>query len=94
MNSIIPAGKLPSEMLVRILAQAPTQDARVLLGPGVGLDCAVIEKSDHLQVLKSDPITFATDKIGWYAVQICTNDIVTTGALPRWLLVWHWKGRS
>jgi hydrogenase maturation factor len=37
-------------------------------------------------VLKSDPITFATDSIGQYAVLINANDIATSGARPRWLL--------
>ncbi|MCP4690702.1 MAG: hypothetical protein GY859_21795, partial [Desulfobacterales bacterium] len=35
---------------------------------------------------KSDPITFATDAIGRYAVLINANDIATTGAIPRWFL--------
>jgi hydrogenase maturation factor len=37
--------------------------------------------------LKSDPITFATDEIGWYAVQVNANDIATTGAQPVWFLM-------
>jgi hydrogenase maturation factor len=41
---------------------------------------------DRLLVLKSDPITFAVDQIGWYAVQVNANDIATTGATPRWML--------
>jgi hydrogenase maturation factor len=35
---------------------------------------------------KSDPITFATDEIGWYAVHVNANDVATTGAQPRWFL--------
>jgi hydrogenase maturation factor len=38
-------------------------------------------------VAKSDPITFATDEIGWYVVHVNANDIATTGATPRWLLL-------
>jgi hydrogenase maturation factor len=72
--------------LARLLAKAPISDPRVLLGPGVGLDCAVIESGDRLLILKSDPITFAADQIGWYAVQVNANDIATTGAVPRWML--------
>lgn len=83
----IPLGKLPPELLSRILAKAPVQDERVLLGPGLGLDCAVLDFGETLLVLKSDPITFATDQIGWYLVQVNANDIATTGATPRWLLV-------
>ncbi len=82
----LPVGKLPPELLRRLLAQAPQTDERILLGPGVGLDCAVVDLGDRLLVFKSDPITFATSEIGWYAVQVNANDIATTGAAPRWLL--------
>ena len=86
MEKILPVGKLPAALLAQLLAQAPTQDPDILLGPGVGLDCAVVEVGDRLLVYKSDPITFATDEIGWYAVQVNANDIATTGATPRWFL--------
>jgi hydrogenase maturation factor len=59
----------------------------LLLGPGVGLDCAVLEFGEDLLVLKTDPITFATDMIGWYGVQVCANDIATSGGLPQWMMV-------
>lgn len=80
-------GKLPGAKLAELLARAPVSDPRVVQGPGVGLDCAVIDAGDRFLVLKSDPITFATDEIGEYLVQVNSNDIATTGALPRWLLV-------
>ncbi len=57
-----------------------------LFGPNVGLDCAVIDNGDNYLVLKSDPITFVTHNPGWYAVQINANDIVTTGAIPKWMM--------
>jgi hydrogenase maturation factor len=41
---------------------------------------------DHYLVAKTDPITFATDEIGWYAVQVNANDLATTGAIPRWFM--------
>jgi hydrogenase maturation factor len=80
-------GKLPQDLLAAILARAPVDDPRVLLGPGIGLDCAVIDTGERLTVYKSDPITFATDQIGYYLVQVNANDIATTGARPLWLLV-------
>lgn len=82
----LPVGKLSPELLGRLLAQAPLLDGRVIQGPGIGLDCAVVDLGDRLLVLKSDPITFATDEIGWYAVQVNANDIATSGAQPRWML--------
>jgi hydrogenase maturation factor len=83
----LPVGKLPADLLARLLAQAPSDDPRLVLKPGTGLDCAVVDMGATLLVLKSDPITFATDDIGWYLVQVNANDIATTGALPRWLLL-------
>jgi hydrogenase expression/formation protein HypE len=86
MDAMLPLGKLPHDLLARLLSAAPIHDPRVLYGPGVGLDCAVIDLGDRLLVFKSDPITFATADIGWYAVQINANDIATTGATARWML--------
>ena len=83
----LPVGKLPPELLARLLARAPVADPRVRLGPGAGLDCAVVDLGDRLLVFKSDPITFATADIGWYLVQVNANDLATTGAVPRWFLL-------
>ena len=85
-DSILPLGKLPPQLTTQLLNQIPQFDPRVILGPGVGLDCAVLDFGETCLVMKSDPITFVTQDIGWYAVQICANDIATTGALPRWFL--------
>ncbi len=57
------------------------------MGPGIGLDCGIIDDGNKYLVLKTDPITFATEEIGWYAIQIIANDIATTGAEPLWLMV-------
>ncbi len=83
----LPLGKLPSDQLAHILQRIVGRDASVLLGPGIGRDCAVIDFDGHeLLVAKSDPITFATDEVGWYAVHVNVNDLATTGATPRWFL--------
>jgi hydrogenase maturation factor len=37
-------------------------------------------------VAKTDPITFATDEIGWYAVHVNANDVASAGGTPRWFL--------
>jgi hydrogenase maturation factor len=39
-----------------------------------------------LLVAKADPITFASEKVGWYAVHVNANDIACLGAIPRWFL--------
>lgn len=82
----LPLGKLPHEFLEALLAKYRQQDSRVLVGPGIGEDAAVIEFGDQLLVAKSDPITFATESIGWYAVNVNANDIAAMGATPRWFL--------
>jgi hydrogenase expression/formation protein HypE len=83
----LPVGKIPAELLGRFLARAPTADSRVILGPGIGLDCAVVESGAKLLVFKSDPVTFVAEEIGYYAVHVNANDIATTGAVPCWMLV-------
>jgi hydrogenase expression/formation protein HypE len=82
----LPVGKIPHGLLNRLIEKVPLGDARVILGPGIGLDCAVLDFGDNFLVIKTDPITFATDEIGWYAVQVNANDIATSGATPRWFL--------
>ena len=89
----LPAGKLPATLLSRLLGDLPTRHARLLLGPAVGEDAAVIDwgmdwgdSQDRLLVAKSDPITFATDEIGYYAVNVCANDLAVTGARPLFYL--------
>jgi len=88
-NALLPAGKLHPALLARLLSQLPVHDPALLVGPAVGEDAAVIDlapDSPHLLVAKSDPITFATDAIGYYAVNVCANDLAVTGARPRFYL--------
>jgi hydrogenase maturation factor len=86
MTKSYPLGKLPAEHLARLLARYAPTDPRVILGPGVGRDAAVISFDDRYLVAKTDPITFASDEIGWYAVNVNANDIACTGATVRWFL--------
>ena len=79
-------GKLPPDLLAELLAAPATVDARLLIGPRVGEDAAIIDMGDRLLVAKSDPITFATDAIGYYAVHVNANDIAAMGGTPRWFL--------
>lgn len=85
--SILPAGKLPAALLKELLRQqeGPT-DPSVLIGPRPGEDAAVIDFGGRLLIAKSDPITFATDAIGYYAVNVNANDIASMGGTPRWFL--------
>ena len=86
MAAPLPLGKLPAPLLERLLNLVAPADPSVVVGPGVGLDAAVLNLGDRYLVVTTDPITFATDAIGWYAVQVNANDIACTGATPRWFL--------
>ena len=79
-------GKLPMEVLARLLSGTAQADPRVLQGPGIGADAAVIDMGDRLLIAKADPVTFAADRIGWYAVQVNANDIACMGGVPKWFL--------
>jgi hydrogenase expression/formation protein HypE len=79
-------GKLPTELLGRLLDKYRLEDERVVLGARIGEDAAILDMGDRYLVAKTDPITFATNEIGWYAVHVNANDIATTGAVPLWFL--------
>ena len=86
-SAILPVGKLPAHVLARLLAACTPADPRVIVGPRVGEDAAVLDMGDRYLVAKSDPITFAADAIGWYAVHVNANDVACAGATPRWFLM-------
>lgn len=86
-RSPLPVGKPAPEILERLFRLCPVSDPRVVVGPRVGEDAAVIDAGDRYLVAKVDPITFATEEIGWYAVNINANDLAVRGASPRWFLM-------
>lgn len=83
---LLPAGKLPNVLLDRLLHRFTADDPRLLVGPQMGVDAAVIDFGATYLVAKTDPITFATAEIGWYAVNVNANDIAVMGATPRWFM--------
>jgi len=86
-NRRLKAGKLPPDLLARFLSDlGPPNEKRLLLGPGVGEDAAFVSFGSTTLIAKSDPITFATDRIGWYAIQVNANDIASSGGTPKWFL--------
>lgn len=84
--STLASGKLPVDLLRSLLNRFAPSDPRVIVGPRVGVDAAIIDVGDRYLVVKADPVTFATDEIGWYAVHVCANDVACCGAVPRWFL--------
>jgi hydrogenase maturation factor len=82
----LPAGKLPAADLRAMLARIAPLDPRLLVGPQPGEDAAVIDLGGRRLIVAADPITFATDRIGWYAVHVNANDIAVMGGRPCWFL--------
>ena len=87
-NPVLKNGKLPGSLLQDLIDGLPTAtvDKRLLVGPGLGEDAAHILFGENTILAKTDPITFATDRIGWYAVNVNANDIAVAGGTPKWFL--------
>src|SRR5690606_8351898 len=85
-TDVLSPGKLPPEFLAALLARYTAQDSSLIIPPSVGVDAAAIALGNEILVAKTDPITFATDQIGWYAVHVNANDVACLGARPRWFL--------
>lgn len=82
-------GKISESVLKRsVLKQLRHRREEVLVGPGVGEDCGVIElKEDEVFVISTDPITGCKEDIGTLAVHITANDISSNGAEVIGILV-------
>ena len=80
-------GKVPNEILKKIVFRLTgVQNPRVISGPAIGEDAAVIDYQGKLLVAKSDPITGAESNSGWLAVHVNANDIAVRGAKPLFYL--------
>ncbi|HDI74374.1 MAG: AIR synthase [Thermoprotei archaeon] len=80
-------GKVPYSLLEKkVFTRLGVKDEAVILGPGIGLDSAVIDLGPRVLVIHCDPITEAKKRIGWLSVHISANDVAVCGAKPRWLL--------
>ncbi len=75
-------GKVPENVLKRsIIKQIKTKRDEILVGAGVGEDCAVIELADdEVFVMSTDPITGTVHDIGSLSVHVTANDIASAGA--------------
>ncbi len=81
-------GKIPNDILEKLLIHYSQPVRReVLSRPMVGEDCAVLDFSDDLCVVTTDPITGSDDEIGTLGVHIACNDLASAGAEPVGLVV-------
>jgi len=82
----IPVGKLPLDLLERLLKAYTSSNKTVVVGPLVGEDATAIDIGEKYLLVKTDPITFVAEDIGTYAININANDIATMGGEPKWFL--------
>ncbi len=77
-------GKIPESVLKRsVFKQIHTKREEVLLGAGVGEDCAAIKLADdEMFILSTDPITGTAADIGHLAIHVTMNDLASAGAKP------------
>ncbi len=77
-------GKIPESVLKRsVLKQIHTKREEVVLGAGVGEDCAAVKLAeDEVFVISTDPITGTATDIGNLAIHITMNDLASAGAEP------------
>ena len=75
-------GKVPEAVLKRsVLKQVNTKREEIVVGAGVGEDCAAVAlHEDEVFVLSTDPITGTTKDMGELAVHITANDLASAGA--------------
>lgn len=81
---MLKVGKVPENVLKRsVFKQIHTKREEVVLGAGVGEDCAALQlKEDEIFVLSTDPITGTVQDIGNLAIHITINDLASSGAEP------------
>ena len=82
-------GKVPENVLKRsVFKQIHTKRPEVVLGAGVGEDCAAVKLAeDETLVMSTDPITGTAQDIGTLAIQITANDLASAGAEPVGVLL-------
>ncbi len=87
-NSLhLPFGKIPIDILQEVVFKnLGAKRTEVVLGPAAGFDGAVIDVGDKSIIVSTDPITGATERIGWLAVNINANDVATFGVEPAFFL--------
>ncbi len=81
---MLKVGKVPESVLKRsIFRQIHTRREEVLLGAGVGEDCAALKLAPgEIFVISTDPITGTVKDIGDLAIHITLNDLASAGAEP------------
>ena len=87
MSRKLPTGKVSADVLRRLVFPfTGIKSDRVIQGPSIGEDAAVLDMGEKALIVKANPITGAESRIGWLAVHINANDVATCGAKPEWFV--------
>ncbi|MGD9307017.1 MAG: AIR synthase family protein [Desulfobacterales bacterium] len=71
----------------RVFPFTSTDEPDVILGAAFGEDVALTQIGGDILISHVDPIIGAIGNIGWLAVNVACNDVATSGAPPRWILL-------
>src|SRR5690348_12567343 len=85
-DRVLPVGKLPADLLGRLLDGIGPLPPEIIVGPAVGEDSCAIAVDAGVLVAASDPITLTGADLGRAVVTINANDLAVTGVRPRWFL--------
>jgi hydrogenase expression/formation protein HypE len=80
------SGKIPPDLLARLLAELPPAPPEVRLGARIGEDACGIAVPEGVLVVAADPITLTSEEIARLSVIVNANDVAVTGARPQWFL--------
>ena len=81
-------GKVPNAILKDIVfGKLKNNRSEILVRPGIGEDCCVVDFGEYSCVMSSDPITGAANEVGRLAVHVTCNDVAACGVEPLGLIV-------
>lgn len=73
-------GKLPYNILEKFIDKYRIADKSMIVGPGIGIDCAVFDSGADFILATSDPVTYVSS--GKYCINVNVNDIAAMGGDP------------
>jgi hydrogenase maturation factor len=73
-------------LLSDLISRITKPGKEVIIGPAVGEDAFAVGVGRAVVAGTTDPVTFTSEHIGYYAVNVNANDVATMGAEPKWFL--------
>lgn len=88
---ILEQGKVPSNILRELFKQLKISDNRVVVGPRIGFDSAVVNVGDNVFIVSNDPSGFLPESIpieyfAFGAVHWPASDVAVFGGKPIWMI--------